>query len=445
MMDKNTLPISVMMNSSMLVKEDQRDGFDYSVCGNYTKEYEELYKAYEYWCEGILFSSLGIFGLVSNIASIVTLLSVDMRKQTFNQLLAILAAVDILYIITNVPVHTAATLAIVNSWFTMSTTLSELYVYILYPMSTVSFCASIYMTLAVTVERYIAVCRPHQYRTISQTMSNSKRLLVYVVPVTAISFALNIPKFMEVKLTQTNESTINLEASDTRKNPTYIFWYTLSLIWHPTMTTGILPFIALSYMNLHIFLKIRQSRQILSGRQNEKRQSEFNLAITLLSIVFMHILCNALRVFLGVLVVALVDIQVTCIEDKESYIPPLWVMCLESVGHLLVMINFSSNFLIYCSVSNQFKAALSKLCRFLCHHALAHEELAPVENSKSKYQSLSPVPNTVSATATLEMVEQGGGCNPRSTNSCQNMKDNSSSNDSKSDSKTEVRLEMRSE
>ena len=39
--------------------------------------------------------------------------------------------------------------------------------------------------------------------------------------------------------------------------------------------------------------------QILSGRQNEKRQSEFNLAITLLSIVFMHILCNALRVFLG--------------------------------------------------------------------------------------------------------------------------------------------------
>ena len=46
--------------------------------------------------------------------------------------------------------------------------------------------------------------------------------------------------------------------------------------------------------------------QILSGRQNEKRQSEFNLAVTLLSIVVMHILCNALRVFLGVMVVSLV-------------------------------------------------------------------------------------------------------------------------------------------
>ena len=56
------------------------------------------------------------------------------------------------------------------------------------------------------------------------------------------------------------------------------------------------------------FLEIKglSSLQILRGRQNDKRRSEANLAVTLLSIVMMHILCNALRVFLGVLVVALV-------------------------------------------------------------------------------------------------------------------------------------------
>ena len=31
-----------------------------------------------------------------------------------------------------------------------------------------------------------------------QTMTNTKRLLVYIVPVTVLSFSLNIPKFMEV-------------------------------------------------------------------------------------------------------------------------------------------------------------------------------------------------------------------------------------------------------
>ena len=53
-------------------------------------------------------------------------------------------------------------------------------------------------------------------------------------------------------------------------------------------------------------LSVDTLSQILSGRQNEKRQSEFNLAVTLLSIVIMHILCNVLRVVLGILVVALV-------------------------------------------------------------------------------------------------------------------------------------------
>ena len=136
------------------------------------------------------------------------------------------------------------------------------------------------MTLAVTVERFIAVCRPHQYRTISLTMTNTKRLLVYIVPVTVLSFALNIPKFMEVSLTKnngTNEvcfvrifSTLNspfcallqVDPSESRRDPTFVFWYTLSLLWHPTLTTGVLPFLGLAYMNSQIFLKIRESRQV---------------------------------------------------------------------------------------------------------------------------------------------------------------------------------------
>ena len=56
--------------------------------------------------------------------------------------------------------------------------------------------------------------------------------------------------------------------------------------------------------------------------------------------------------------------QVACMEEYDQYIPPLWIMCLESVAHLLVMLNFSTNFLIYCSVSAPFKKALSKVKLF---------------------------------------------------------------------------------
>ena len=80
-------------------------------------------------------------------------------------------------------------------------------------------------------------------------MSNTKRMLVYIIPVTALLFALNIPKFMEVTLTE-NNGTNEVDPSQTRSDPTFIFWYTLSLIWHTTITTGVIPFIRLVYMKI---------------------------------------------------------------------------------------------------------------------------------------------------------------------------------------------------
>ena len=54
-------------------------------------------------------------------------------------------------------------------------------------------------------------------------MSNTKRLLVYIVPVTVLSFALNTPKFMEVTMTK-NNGTNEVDPSKTRRDPNFIFW-----------------------------------------------------------------------------------------------------------------------------------------------------------------------------------------------------------------------------
>ena len=65
--------------------------------------------------------------------------------------------------------------------------------------------------------------------------------------------------------------------------------------------------------------------------------------------------------FMVTMDIMLIMAQVSCIREYDQYIPSLWVMCLESVAHLLVMLNVSSNFLIYCSVSSPFKTALTKV------------------------------------------------------------------------------------
>ena len=57
-----------------------------------------------------------------------------------------------------------------------------------------------------------------------QAMSSTKRLLMYTVPVTMISFALNIPKFFEVKLNEYNGTEV-VNEEESRREPTFVFWY----------------------------------------------------------------------------------------------------------------------------------------------------------------------------------------------------------------------------
>ena len=41
---------------------ENNTGFDPSLCGNLSEEYEGVFKRYEFWCEGVFFSGLGLCG-----------------------------------------------------------------------------------------------------------------------------------------------------------------------------------------------------------------------------------------------------------------------------------------------------------------------------------------------------------------------------------------------
>ena len=56
-------------------------------------------------------------------------------------------------------------------------------------------------------------------------MSSVTRLTIYLLPVTIISFALNIPKFLEVTVTEDNSTDVKIEPTKLRTDPPYIFWY----------------------------------------------------------------------------------------------------------------------------------------------------------------------------------------------------------------------------
>ena len=56
-------------------------------------------------------------------------------------------------------------------------------------------CSSIYLIIAVGVERYLAVCRPHHYR---EVQGRSKRVVMYILPALLAAIMVNVTKFFEV-------------------------------------------------------------------------------------------------------------------------------------------------------------------------------------------------------------------------------------------------------
>ena len=50
-------------------------------------------------------------------------------------------------------------------------------------------CSSIYIMMAVGVERFLAVCRPHHYR---EVQTRSSRVLYYILPALTAAILVNI-------------------------------------------------------------------------------------------------------------------------------------------------------------------------------------------------------------------------------------------------------------
>ena len=75
-----------------------------------------------------------------------------------------------------------------------------LFPYFLYPVNQVAISGSIFMTVAIAWERYVAVHYPIDYnQAMNDVNSIRKRLLKYVGPCFVLALVFNVPKFFEVR------------------------------------------------------------------------------------------------------------------------------------------------------------------------------------------------------------------------------------------------------
>ena len=93
---------------------------------------------------------------------------------------------------------------------------------------------SIFMMMALALERYIAVSRPFSRVPSSHS---AKFILIYLIPVVFASFLLNLPKFFLFHVGFINSSDIVLSITELRTNHYYITHYS----WVRYVTRFTLP------------------------------------------------------------------------------------------------------------------------------------------------------------------------------------------------------------
>ena len=225
-----------------------------------------------FWMDGILITVTGIIGLILNTLSVVILLKPGMRN-TFNMLLVSLSAMDSLYIIIAIAYSVAV--------FGLNTDLYIVYIYlfpsVIHPLRHITLNASIFLTVGLAVERYIAVSNPFAVRNANASRHSVwKRTIGYVIPSVAASIVINIPKFFELTLdyyprdeitSLDNGTMVNvtkyqvyLKVTDLRNDPNYIRYY---INWTRFLATGLGPMAALVFFNYSIFRGIRSAHCLL--------------------------------------------------------------------------------------------------------------------------------------------------------------------------------------
>ena len=268
--------------------------------------------------EGVVLSIIGFLGLLGNVAAISYFGNAKRRRQTFYGLMLVLAILDLILIVSCFFVFSLPT---ISERYKTSSVWHYTVMWVL-PIAQICFTGNTYLTVAVSVERYLTICRPLYHR------AHSWKAKFFYIPILSFSIVYNTPKFFELKWVQRKSTEIesanaSLEVShtnvsselsqsiiptDMRTNPIYFQVY---FVWSNFIINGIIPFILLITLNVLILNQLRVYSSNVNVNRNrnsetmqprihqhgvdERRQAQVHMAKVSIIIVAIFVVCHSIK------------------------------------------------------------------------------------------------------------------------------------------------------
>jgi len=290
---------------------------------------------YRYYFEGVLVTVCGVVGLLGNILTIAVLLR-PVFKDCFHKLLLALACFDSLFILCAGANYACKGLDAQSSLY------NSLFPFLIHPFSYIGLCGSVFLTVAISVERFLGICYPLQFP------PHTRRAWFYLLPTVLAALLVNIPRFLETKLTDSNK----LAPTELRMSDTHIRFYRT---YFHILVTALLPLLAMFLLNLGILWDLRHVQAQRFGSRNNLRR-EINLFLVLLGIVTAFLILHSPRIIVDIYEFLNLESVLSCRAEQEKWfrpVPAIWK--LTSVSHACTIINSGINFLIYSMVGDGFR------------------------------------------------------------------------------------------
>jgi len=285
---------------------------------------------------------LSLFGIVGNIITILVLISPSMRTTSTNIYLTALSCSNILFLLIFIPSYSIRYLLGYKVYMANQPPFAFEILLIRLPTTPVYntiLLSIIYLTIAVSMDRLILIKFPLK----AKQILTKRTTLITILFIYLFSIIYCIPYWLEQRyIPEIKECRLTKIGHKIHK-------YTRIYIYIPVVY--LIPFVTLTFINITIiqYLIVKKRRRQSIGAQITKRKTtDYYITLMLVTIIIVFVLSQ----------LPLLILNAWYAIDRHGSYDSLRFHTLNSIGVLLIVLNTSTNFLLYCFFGQKFRQTL---------------------------------------------------------------------------------------